>query len=309
MSKALIDALTDSTEPQLSDAIAACVDGTMSKEQETFLRQKISSLGFDPDWGLDAIRVFAESGGQNYAPPPPPPPQTAPPIQKFARDGFHPEVEKLMSHALTDGVLTNSEIEVVRKKAIALGDDPDEVIMVLESKMHKVQADQSKAKKPSGVCPSCGDMIKGLSRVCPSCGYMLEDGVAPSSGELEKSISELEEIIVKLNGYPKESLSGYLWKAFKAYLIITFTLGLYWLFKRSKKDEGDWDATVIRARQAIRRIKLKFGEEPQVKRLLSELESEMNTEIEVREKAKRGARIGVAVVVVLFLFMALIGGE
>ena len=303
MANSIIDALTSSADAQTADAIAALVDGVITPEQEYLLRQRIAALGGDPDSGLIEIRNFASTGMRS----------SPPPISKSTRSGFHPEVENLMRHSLTDNVLTNAELSVIRKKAVAFGDDPDEVIMVLESRLNQKHKDENKAKKPSGECPSCGDMIRGFSRVCASCGHMLDDSVSSSSQELDSSIKELEGYIVKLNGFPKASLGGYILKALKVYLIIAFTLGLYWLFKKSTNnkpnDTGDWDSTVLTAKQAIRRIGLKFGQDPQVKGLLGELESEINAEIQVREKARKATRMGLIGVVILFLLMSLIGGE
>ena len=48
---------------------------------------------------------------------------------------MNPEIEKLIEFALADGVITDKEREVIRKKAEKLGEDPDEAEMILDAKL------------------------------------------------------------------------------------------------------------------------------------------------------------------------------
>ena len=48
---------------------------------------------------------------------------------------MNPELEKLIDFALADGVVTDKEREIVRKKAEKLGEDPDEAEMILDAKL------------------------------------------------------------------------------------------------------------------------------------------------------------------------------
>mgnify|MGYP003735452101 CR=1 FL=1 len=52
---------------------------------------------------------------------------------------MNPEIEKLIDMALTDGVLTDKEREIILRKAEKLGEDIDEVEMILEGKMYDAQ--------------------------------------------------------------------------------------------------------------------------------------------------------------------------
>jgi uncharacterized membrane protein YebE (DUF533 family) len=47
---------------------------------------------------------------------------------------MHPEIEKLIDLAVTDGQITEKERNVIFKKAAEYGVDADEVEMVLEAK-------------------------------------------------------------------------------------------------------------------------------------------------------------------------------
>ena len=48
---------------------------------------------------------------------------------------MNPEIEKLIDFALADGVITDKEREIIRKKAEKLGEDPDEAEMILDAKL------------------------------------------------------------------------------------------------------------------------------------------------------------------------------
>ena len=48
---------------------------------------------------------------------------------------MNPEIEKLIDFALADGVISVKEREIIRMKAEKLGEDPDEVEMILDAKL------------------------------------------------------------------------------------------------------------------------------------------------------------------------------
>lgn len=55
---------------------------------------------------------------------------------------MNPEIEKLIAMALADGVLTDKEKEIIFRKAERLGEDIDEVEMILEGKLYEIQQGQ-----------------------------------------------------------------------------------------------------------------------------------------------------------------------
>ncbi len=51
---------------------------------------------------------------------------------------MHPEIEKLIDLALADGQITDKERAIILRKAEKLGEDIDEVEMILEGKLSKL---------------------------------------------------------------------------------------------------------------------------------------------------------------------------
>ena len=116
---------------------------------------------------------------------------------------MHPEIEKLINLALADGQITEKERNVIFKKAAELGVDTDEVEVILEAKLHQLKPKKKKIEDLN-TCPSCGEIISGLSRTC-ICGYVINSNDIKNSKSLEEAIETLENLIVKIRAYGKNS--------------------------------------------------------------------------------------------------------
>jgi len=92
---------------------------------------------------------------------------------------MHPEIEKLIELALADGVLTEKEKSVILRKAELLGEDVDEVEMILEGKLAQTrkQPTLSTTQKQGTVkkCPACGASLGALASSCAECGHEIAD--------------------------------------------------------------------------------------------------------------------------------------
>lgn len=86
---------------------------------------------------------------------------------------FSEELNKLIEASLVDGVLTDKERAVIRKRALLEGVDPDEVDLMLDAEVQKIRKKQEEAVAKVKKCPSCGEIIPALTGVCPSCGYVI----------------------------------------------------------------------------------------------------------------------------------------
>lgn len=94
---------------------------------------------------------------------------------------YNEQLEQLIDAALTDGILTEKEKQILFKKAQSMGIDLDEFEMVLDARLHKInkgkatQPDTSspKSNKFGDVrkCPSCGAILQSFQTVCPDCGH------------------------------------------------------------------------------------------------------------------------------------------
>ncbi len=91
---------------------------------------------------------------------------------------MHPEIEKLIDLAIADGQITEKERNVIFKKAAEFGVDLDEVEMILDGKLHQLEANKPKEKEKVGnikTCPACGASVKAFQIKCDDCGHELQN--------------------------------------------------------------------------------------------------------------------------------------
>lgn len=91
---------------------------------------------------------------------------------------YSKELEELIDSVLADGVVTDQERAVLRKRALACGEDPDEVMIVVDgrlAKMKKAASPVTPATEKRGnivKCPHCGAPIEAGAVKCKECGYV-----------------------------------------------------------------------------------------------------------------------------------------
>ena len=111
---------------------------------------------------------------------------------------YNQELEMLIDAALADGVLTDSEKQILFKKAQSMGINLDEFNMVLDGRLAKVKEQRqaaSKSNKQGAIkkCPACGALVQQMQIKCPECGYEFRDVEACSSTqELLRKLDEIE---------------------------------------------------------------------------------------------------------------------
>ncbi len=116
---------------------------------------------------------------------------------------MNPEIRELIKFAIADGEITEKERVIIMRKAEKLGEDIDEVEMILDGELalqKKSLISENESKSPSkkeGVlkkCPSCGAPVKSFTSNCPECGHEFRDIEAEHSiKELFKTIQEIEK--------------------------------------------------------------------------------------------------------------------
>ncbi len=126
---------------------------------------------------------------------------------------YNEELENLISAALADGEVTDSEKNVLIKKAEAFGIDKDEFEMVLNSRifeMNKKKEAEKPAQNPQsnkyGVvqkCPACGAPISGFQSKCPECGFEFK-GI-----ESVKSANQLFEMLQQIEMKKSKELADF----------------------------------------------------------------------------------------------------
>lgn len=99
---------------------------------------------------------------------------------------MHPDVENLINMALADGDITEKERSIILRKAETLGEDLDEVEMILEGKLSllKKQVKPIQAQESAGniiKCPQCKADIPSFSTKCEFCGHEFRNASVANS--------------------------------------------------------------------------------------------------------------------------------
>lgn len=116
---------------------------------------------------------------------------------------YSKELEELIDSVLADGVITDQERAVLRKRALACGEDPDEVMIVVDGRLAKMKKAASPAtpatEKRGNIvkCPNCGAPIEAGAVKCKECGYVFTNVKANNTAKefavmLEQRIQKVE---------------------------------------------------------------------------------------------------------------------
>lgn len=114
---------------------------------------------------------------------------------------MNPDILRLIKLAIADGVITEKEREVILRKAEKLGEDPDEVELILDGELALIQKQETQAPSPTSKSNKVGEVIK-----CQSCGapansmnvYCAECGHEFSQKKAISSVKELNQILRKI---------------------------------------------------------------------------------------------------------------
>ncbi|MDB9775616.1 hypothetical protein OAB47_05220 [Vicingaceae bacterium] len=123
------------------------------------------------------------------------------------------ELENLINMALADGVVTEKEREIILRKAESLGIDKDEIEMILDGKLHQLEASKPKQKEKVGnvkTCPACGATVKSFTTKCLDCGheYRATKGVS-SIITLTEKIGTIDPNILNYNDVIEGIISNF----------------------------------------------------------------------------------------------------
>ena len=108
---------------------------------------------------------------------------------------FSEELNKLIEASLVDGVITDQERAVIRKRALLEGVDPEEVDIILDAEVQKKRQKQQDTVNMVKKCPSCGEIIPAMTAVCPSCGHVVD---TIDDSDLNQYMGKLENALIKL---------------------------------------------------------------------------------------------------------------
>lgn len=119
---------------------------------------------------------------------------------------YSKELNQLMDAVAAEGILTEQNIAVVRKRALKEGEDPDEVEVILKGKIKNAQKPKvvtvvaptapQPVKSTSAVkkvkCPYCGstdliDLVDGTYK-CKECGQIVKPDLKGQTGNIASSL-------------------------------------------------------------------------------------------------------------------------
>lgn len=110
---------------------------------------------------------------------------------------MHQDLERLINLAKENGELTEKQKEVILRKACALGEDLDEIEIILESISHNQEIDQAIHHSARNLeekkrCPNCGAIITDVVMKCPECGFVFTNVDVPdSTGSLFDTLNKV----------------------------------------------------------------------------------------------------------------------
>lgn len=244
------------------------------------------------------------------------------------------ELEQLVNYAIADGVITDKEREILRRKAEQMGYDPDEIDMILEGRLgEKLQRDNfNTLKSQMRKCPNCGEAIPITSGICPSCGFAFDN-----EGKDLKLLSDLDDIYKKISKSKKFSdiylhalvLSIILAvfcliktvadgsevpideiMAMGFFLVVTFCIYLlcFRIYSRkepadAKKDIGEF---IGQYESALANAKHVYSKDKKINERIADIEMRANKEFRLRQTIKKSFLVAIAVfcvISVIFFFM------
>lgn len=113
---------------------------------------------------------------------------------------MHEDIQKLIDIVKEYGELTDKQKEIILRKAEKLGEDVDEVEMLLESiKFQSPQKSENSVRIKMRNCPNCGAKVPANDVKCPECGYIMESE-AESNTRNRDYLSELFKELANLSG-------------------------------------------------------------------------------------------------------------
>jgi len=92
------------------------------------------------------------------------------------------ELEKLLNITLSDGILSESERDIIIKRGLESGIPQSEISMIIDSKATEKAKELSKTAAPKSdkygdikKCPSCGAIVKPFTAKCSDCDYEFQN--------------------------------------------------------------------------------------------------------------------------------------
>jgi ribosomal protein L37E len=213
---------------------------------------------------------------------------------------MNPEIEKLIDLALADGEITDKERKVILKKAEKLGEDPDEVEVILDGRLHLKSSSKKIIK-----CPNCGQEENGISQICSSCGFVLKEKVlGDNSKGLNEKINYLENLLIEIKSIEIKSTLQKTSSYFLKFFISGGLYGIYSLFKNKFKSDPSTNL-ISKSEKEIRIIKNQYGKNKSINSLIVDIENELTTIKKNVNKDKKTDGLGCLLVFLFYIVFSI----
>lgn len=186
---------------------------------------------------------------------------------------YSKELEELIEGILADGVITENERAVLRKRAKDCGEDPDEVMIILDGRLAKQQKTNPVTEKRGNIvkCPNCGAPIEAGDVRCKECGYVFTNVKANNTAE--KFAKDLEgRISIVKYAKDKEKVKEFI----KNYPLPTGKedmLEFIASMDARRRTKSDYQSAYgAKYKECITKAKVQFAGDAQIKALLSQTE-------------------------------------
>lgn len=238
---------------------------------------------------------------------------------------MHPDLEKLFCIAKEGGELSTKQKEIILRKAEKLGEDVDEVEMLLESiRPNQVIKEPAKVPEKRVKCPNCGAIISETSFKCPECGYVLQDENKASEDarmminsfqeqliEAAKPINKTEEFWSRSPKYVRKEhiINSFMLPTTKEGLtqMLEFAFSNYMAIDTRVEDaprQGEKKAWYAKALQAMSMLERIGGSDPSIQGIINRYHSLLaNDQVKMKKSTKFWIWYAVVFVVISLLAM------
>jgi hypothetical protein len=244
---------------------------------------------------------------------------------------MHPEIEKLIRLAIADGDVSEKERSVIMRKAEELGEDIDEVELILNGELalkNQLQKTEHQSSPPIQSnkegnlkkCPSCGAPVPSFSLFCAECGHEFRNTEATVSvNEFFKQVksAKTEDRAMIISNYPipnnKEDLIEFITLAIGHSTELSTEEKLtYRNWTGSYKPELHCRDSEIKAWQSkaeagLMKARLLFSDEPQIIQHINNFDKKFDINKNSTKRAnQRKLIIGILFVIAFWIFVYLI---
>lgn len=236
---------------------------------------------------------------------------------------FSERLERLIEASLKDGQLTQQEIDAIKKRAEAEGEDINEVDIYIQSLMQQRQQEyQEKAQKAAAeemvarkkaqeaqdkadleeeklrrgnVCPHCGTPIPPLTKICPEC----HKAVSGNETKGDKKIEQSMDLLLKIQSLietQKNSGWGKMW-----------TLDDFFIKRwNNKMNIMPKENAIAKIKSEILKIESYYGSNSQIKFIIDSIKSSLE-EPSNNQPAKKGGCAGILIIFAIFTAASVFG--